>query len=191
MLTTWVQVPAELNILALGIWNTEPLLCNGERRASNEFSLRPTRDPSARRRRLTPEAKRPSSHPRLRRPKGALCFTHRPSRIRKSARSPNGDCSRRRHQASRIETADRRRRASLTLALRSGIKTGWGLSPSGLWICCMIRLLCSKFISPSQTPAPRLRSTSQHPRKQAPRPGVRKDPARAFPRRSMSQSLDR
>ena len=73
MLTTWGQVPAELNILALGIWNTEPLLCNGERRASNEFSLRPTRDPSARRRRLTPEAKRPSSHPRLRRPKGALC----------------------------------------------------------------------------------------------------------------------
>ena len=109
-------------------WNTEPLLCNGERRASNEFSLRPTRDPSARRRRLTPEAKRPSSHPRLRRPKGALCFTYRPSRIRKSARSPNGDCSRRRHQTSQIETADRRRRALLTLALRSDNETA-GTSP--------------------------------------------------------------
>ena len=74
MLTTWGQVPAELNILALGIWNTEPLLRNGERKVSDEFSLRPTRDPSARRRKLTPDAKRPSSHPRLRRPKGALCF---------------------------------------------------------------------------------------------------------------------
>ena len=83
-------------------WNTEPLLRNGERKVSDEFSLRPTRDPSARRRKLTPDAKHPSSHPRLRRPKGALCFTHRPPRIRKSARSPNGDCPRRRHQASRI-----------------------------------------------------------------------------------------
>ena len=83
-------------------WNTEPLLRNGERKVSDEFSLRPTRDPSARRRKLTPDAKRPSCHPRLRRPKGALCFTRRPPRIRKSARSPNGDCPRRRHQASRI-----------------------------------------------------------------------------------------
>ena len=119
-------------------WNTEPLLRNGERKVSDEFSLRPTRDPSARRRKLTPDAKHPSSHPRLRRPKGALCFTHRPPRIRKSSRSPNGDpprrrhqasqssngdCPRRRHQASQIETADRRRRASLTLALRSGSET--------------------------------------------------------------------
>ena len=54
-------------------WNTEPLLRNGERKVSDEFSLRPTRDPSARRRKLTPDAKRPSCHPRLRRPKGALC----------------------------------------------------------------------------------------------------------------------
>ena len=54
-------------------WNTEPLLRNGERKVSDEFSLRPTRDPSARRRKLTPDAKHPSSHPRLRRPKGALC----------------------------------------------------------------------------------------------------------------------
>ena len=106
-------------------WNTEPLLRNGERKVSDEFSLRPTRDPSARRRKLTPDAKHPSSHPRLRRPKGALCFTHRPPRIRKSVRSSNGDCPRRRHQASRIETADRRRRASLTLALRSGSETEW------------------------------------------------------------------
>ena len=83
-------------------WNTEPLLRNGERKVSDEFSLRPTRDPSARRRKLTPDAKHPSSHPRLRRPKGALCFTRRPPRIRKSARSLNGDCPRRRHQASRI-----------------------------------------------------------------------------------------
>ena len=105
--------------------NTEPLLRNGERKVSDEFSLRPTRDPSARRRKLTPDAKHPSSHPRLRRPKGALCFTHRPPRIRKSARSPNGDCSHRRHQASQIETADRRRQASLTLALRSSSETRW------------------------------------------------------------------
>ena len=54
-------------------WNTEPLLRNGERKVSDEFSLRPTRDPSARRRKLTPDAKHPSGHPRLRRPKGALC----------------------------------------------------------------------------------------------------------------------
>ena len=54
-------------------WNTEPLLRNGERQVSDEFSLRPTRDPSARRRKLTPDAEHPSSHPRLRRPKGALC----------------------------------------------------------------------------------------------------------------------
>ena len=54
-------------------WNTEPLLRNGDRKVSDEFSLRPTRDPSARRRKLTPDAKRPSCHPRLRRPKGALC----------------------------------------------------------------------------------------------------------------------
>ena len=92
---------------------------------SDEFSLRPTRDPSARRRKLTPDAKHPSSHPRLRRPKGALCFTRRPPRIRKSSRSPNGDPPRRRHQTSQIETADRRRQASLTLALRSGSETGW------------------------------------------------------------------
>ena len=105
----------------------EPLLRNGKRRVSNEFLLRPTRDPSARRKRLTPDAKHPSSHPRLRRPKGTLCFTHRPPRIRKSVRSSNGDCSRRRHQASRIETADRRRQASLTLALRSGSETRWRL----------------------------------------------------------------
>ena len=55
-------------------WNTEPLLRNGERKVSDEFSLRPTRDPSARRRKLTPDAKRPSGHPRLRRPK-ALCVS--------------------------------------------------------------------------------------------------------------------
>ena len=75
-------------------WNTEPLLRNGERKVSDEFSLRPTRDPSARRRKLTPDAKHPSGHPRLRRPKGALCFTRRPPRIRKSVRSSNGDCPR-------------------------------------------------------------------------------------------------
>ena len=106
-------------------WNTEPLLRNGERKVSDEFSLRPTRDPSARRRKLTPDAKHPSGHPRLRRPKGALCFTRRPPRIRKSVRSSNGDCPRRRHQASQIETADRRRRASLTLAFRSSCETEW------------------------------------------------------------------
>ena len=59
-------------------WNTEPLLRNGERKVSDEFSLRPTRDPSAHRRKLTHDAKRPSGHPRLRRPKGALCFTRHP-----------------------------------------------------------------------------------------------------------------
>ena len=75
-------------------WNTEPLLRNGDRKVSDEFSLRPTRDPSARRRKLTPDAKHPSGHPRLRRPKGALCFTRRPPRIRKSVRSSNGDCPR-------------------------------------------------------------------------------------------------
>ena len=35
-------------------------------------------------------------------PEGRSVFPHRPPRIRKSARSPNGDCPRRRHQASRI-----------------------------------------------------------------------------------------
>ena len=76
--------------------NTEPLLCNGERRASNEFSLRPTRDPSARRRRLTPDAKRPSRHALLRRPKGALCLTPTARASRRTIPPPEQRCARRR-----------------------------------------------------------------------------------------------
>ena len=74
MLTTWGQVPAELNILALGIWNTERLLSNGERKVSDESSLRPTRDPSARRRQLTPRRAAPLRSPSPSTPEGRSVF---------------------------------------------------------------------------------------------------------------------
>ena len=49
--------------------------------------------PSARRRKLTPDAKHPSGHPRLRRPKGALCFTPTAGTGRRTIPPPEQRCA--------------------------------------------------------------------------------------------------